>query len=330
MIKDMVQEVLSKADIDPDCNRGPRAPDETVRSSLVDTPRDTKQIDAHVRPPTTSNHLLERVLFLGRADIPPQEIACLKEVPFSPMIRLSPPRWKAILMSSFVTRVTAILGDGKVAIGEPLDAIILKCPPLLAQLLSHELSSSNPSIKVIEDYLACHKCGDFTRASILASCEHIVCRDCLNHQIWHVLASHSVEKFPISCSKPGCQKVVALPDLRKLLTSERWEALQNMAVQRHMDKLPGQYSVCRSEGCGFVYSLTDVPTISTCPKCLTQTCTFERCGKDPHPGWDCRSNWVCYRAYTIWSMLVHLLTDSVLRFCSDVSSMRHTPHGVGA
>lgn len=170
-----------------------------------------------------------------------------------------------------------------------MDALLLRCPPRTAQILGKVLTLAEPMVDIVKARLGCHQCGNYTRATMLEFCEHIVCSRCFEEGI---LATPPYRRFPIECQTPACQSLVSLPELRKLLSPGRLRALFDESVKRYTKLRSEMYPRCRNGKCDSGRPSLNTPEIFTCPGCLAQTCVFKDCGRAPHPGWNCQARWV--------------------------------------
>ena len=221
-----------------------------------------------------------------------EKIAKLDATQHTYTIKLSLPTWKTVIASSIMARANAVLGPSNAMFDMSSNALLIRCPPRTAQLLEHELSSPRPSIERVETHFECYMCGDSTRSIMLSSCEHVVCDECFDKRVWHILADPLGDHFPMRCSRHGCGEQIPLSDLRKLVSSGKLQSLFDASVNRHIGTFPERYRSCRTTACTSVYLASETARISTCSECLAQTCTFKNCGKEPHVGWNCQSYWV--------------------------------------
>ena len=169
-----------------------------------------------------------------------------------------------------------------------MDALSIRCPPRTAQALKKVLTLASPLWHIIEDHLGC-RCGNYTRAIMLENCGHVVCSKCFESGIMTI---PSRDRFPIKCVASACTSLVELTELRKLLSPARLRALFDESAKQYTKLRPEMYLRCRNKKCNLMRPRLDTAEIFTCPECLTQTCAFKDCGREPHPGWDCQARGV--------------------------------------
>lgn len=207
-------------------------------------------------------------------------------------IQLSPSTSAAVLASDIMARAKTVLGPDNAILNESSNTLTIRCHRRTAQLIQHELSSPHPWLERVEAHFLCHMCESSAEGIMLSLCEHVVCFNCFRKRTWHILASPMEKHFPIRCTREGCGEQIPLSDLRKLVPAQRLHALFDAATDEHVLVFADKYQFCRTRGCNTVRLKSEVPVIFTCSACLEQTCAFKKCGREPHIGWDCRSNLV--------------------------------------
>lgn len=208
-------------------------------------------------------------------------------------IKMNSTTWRAVLASKILTSAKAVLGTSNATFDIFSNALFIKCPPRTAHVLEHELSSNQSCRGKVETRFECHICGKATQGVMLSSCEHVICKECFDREAPTDFAQTTSIPFPLVCSRQGCGESIPLSDLRRLLAMGKLRSVFENCVNYHISLSPEKYRTCRSIGCNTIYLASDSPDVFTCSKCLTQTCTFKFCGKEPHLGWGCEHFKVC-------------------------------------
>jgi RNA recognition motif-containing protein len=104
--------------------------------------------------------------------------------------------------------------------------------------------------------------------SVRLSCKHVYCSDCF--RCW--LTGFNTCEFPLRCVSDGCNKLVSLDDIGKILTSEILASFLRSAFDDYVRKNLMQYQFCLVPTCPGVYEIKNSVCRSICSTCSLVVC----------------------------------------------------------
>ena len=148
---------------------------------------------------------------------------------------------------------------------------------------------NKPTATLPEIQTDCSVCWTEAEEPIRTSCNHVYCASCFA-DLCQAQSSASAE-FRIRCvgGEGCCEKVLALPELRELLSSATFEGALEASFSSYIRRHPADIRYCPTPDCGQIYRTSDGSDTASsitfyCTNCLIPTCTVCR---SPHPGMTC-------------------------------------------
>ena len=170
---------------------------------------------------------------------------------------------------------------------------VLRTPPVMvfqgspedwatAKSLILSSSSPEPAEEKSEDGRECPFCFSDPTDPVKLDCGHVYCRDCFESTCQEAHRG----KVPVAC-EGGCESVVSLQHLRKVLSHESFEALFEASFASYIRSHPVAIQYCPTPDCPTIYKVTQELGVFTCCNCLISTCTA--CGELSHEGITCEA-----------------------------------------
>ncbi|RDI87163.1 hypothetical protein Vi05172_g2790 [Venturia inaequalis] len=130
----------------------------------------------------------------------------------------------------------------------------------------------------------CSVCWTQAENAVVTKCGHVYRLECFEGLC--TAADSTGRDFSIVCHGDWgkCGVAFSLEELQGQLSSNAFEEVLEASFASHVQRSPAIYSYCPKPGCSMIYRITDTARLSTCPKCLTVTCTSCRVS---HEGESC-------------------------------------------
>jgi len=137
---------------------------------------------------------------------------------------------------------------------------------------------------VTQSPLSCPICFEELKDNfcVLYNCLHKFCKECFTQHV-----ESEAQKPTISCPIPDCKKIIALKDIKEVLSTHAIHKIIDQHILLYMRAKSNIYKNCPTPDCKYIY-LAGAETF----KC--EGCTESYCVKDPnsthkeHPGETCR------------------------------------------
>ena len=126
--------------------------------------------------------------------------------------------------------------------------------------------------------------ADVENPHFLTLCGHAYCSECITQYVNDIFDSvKSADMFPQKCMFEQCESPVIMQDYTTLLNTEELQKLYRASLECF---LIGNlhYKPCSTPDCSWVYEVTPVPDVFSCPECDTRFC--KGCGDSPHVMFD--------------------------------------------
>ncbi|KAL3590765.1 hypothetical protein FPOAC2_12967 [Fusarium poae] len=132
------------------------------------------------------------------------------------------------------------------------------------------------SIKTQQLETDCPVCFDEAEEPLETSCGHIYCSLCF-FNMCQAEASKPGD-FSISCmgDSGNCRKILQISEIQTLLLSETFENILEASFASFIRRHPAEFRYCPTPDCDQVYRVSapgKVPSMFTCSRCFTTTCT---------------------------------------------------------
>ncbi|KAK2459948.1 hypothetical protein APHAL10511_008033 [Amanita phalloides] len=135
-----------------------------------------------------------------------------------------------------------------------------------------------------EEEAHCPICLAEVVVPIKLDCGHSYCTSCLRR---YLITAPERSRFPITCigNDDGCQRPIAVPVIRSLLSVSEFHTVLDKAVISYINQHPSEFRHCSTPGCTQLYRSDRDKRALTCPSCAVPICST--CHGKGHPGSTC-------------------------------------------